>query len=198
MSKEIFKTLSKIDLKGKVEKKGRHGYISWANAWMMVKQQFPNAQRTIYEHEDTGLNYFSDGNTAYVKVGITIEGLEHVDMLPIMDYRNNSIKLDKITSMDVNTAIQRSTTKCIAMHGLGLEMWIGEDTMQTINNAPVTTAPPKEKKKVVLEVEDKNWSKVLKYIAQNKELGLSQIVKNLEVKYSIKAAVKKEMSKHIS
>tara|TARA_Y100000356_G_scaffold134729_1_gene144847 strand:- start:634 stop:1248 length:615 start_codon:yes stop_codon:yes gene_type:complete len=197
----IFKELSAVSIKGKTDKKGKFDYMSWATAWSMIKNEYPDAQRKVYECQETGLNFFTDGKTAYVKVGITINNLEHIDYLPVMDYRNNSITMEKITSMDVNTAIQRSTAKAIAMHGLGLSLWIGEDTIEVVKPQPKqqvskTSAPVKDTK-ITLDIGDNNWSKVLKYIASNKELGLPKIVKNLETKYNIKAVVKKELSKHI-
>jgi len=198
-NKNIFKELSSISIKGKTDKKGKFDYLSWATAWSMIKTQYPNAQRKVYESEHTGLNFFTDGKSAYVKVGITINEMEHIDYLPVMDYRNNSIPVEKVSSMDVNTAIQRSTAKAIAMHGLGLSLWIGEDTIQTTKptQAVSKTPVPKTPTKITLDIGDENWAKVLKYIGANKELGLPRIVKNLEVKYNIKAVVKKELSKQI-
>ena len=198
-TKNIFKDLVSISVKDKTEKKGKFSYLSWASAWSMLKIEHPTAQRVVYESEHTGLNFFTDGTTAYVKVGIIIEGMEHIDYLPVMDYRNNSIALAKITSMDVNTTIQRSTAKAIAMHGLGLSLWIGEDTMQTITpSAPQSKTPvPNKPTHVELNIGDENFAKVLKYVADNKDLGLPKIVKNLEVKYKIKPLVKKEISKYI-
>ena len=102
--------------------------------------------------------------------------------------------------MDVNTAIQRSTAKAIAMHGLGLSLWIGEDTIEVVK-APVkqkvSKTPTPDMTTITLDIGDNNWAKVLKYIGANKELGLPKIVKNLETKYNIKASVKRELSKHI-
>ncbi|NKC02121.1 MAG: DUF1071 domain-containing protein [Pseudomonadales bacterium] len=190
--KDIFKDLSSININDKVEKKGQHKYLSWAHAWTLAKQKFPEIQRVVYECESTGLNYFTDGNSAYVKVGITIKGLEHIDYLPVMDFRNNALPLDKVTSMEVNKTIQRSTTKAIAMHGLGLSLWSGEDIVQTTNEVT-----PKKEEKVELIINTDNWAKVLKYIASNKELGLPKIIKNLETKYNLKATIKKELSKHV-
>jgi hypothetical protein len=195
--KNIFKELSSISIKGKTDKKGKFDYLSWATAWSLIKSQHPDAQRKVYESEHTGLNFFTDGKTAYVKVGITINGMEHIDYLPVMDYRNNSIPIEKVSSMDVNTAIQRSTAKAIAMHGLGLSLWIGEDTIITTTTPVSKTPVPKKPTHVELNIGDENWVKVLNYIGSNKELGLPKIIKNLEVKYKIKAVVKKELSKAI-
>jgi len=197
--KNIFKELSSISVKDKTEKKGKFSYLSWATAWSMIKNEYPNAQRKVYESEHTGLNFFTDGKTAYVKVGIIINEMEHIDYLPVMDYRNNSISIDKVSSMDVNTAIQRSTAKAIAMHGLGLSLWIGEDTSLVVHTStPVSKNPvPSNPTHVELNIGDENFAKVLKYVADNKDLGLPKIVKNLEVKYKIKPLVKKEISKHI-
>ena len=188
-----FEELAKVNIKDKVEKKGNFDYLSWANAWAFVKLRYPNAQRNVYEDQSSGLNFFTDGRTAYVKVGITINEIEHIDYLPIIDFRNNSIRIEKITSMDVNTAIQRSTAKACAMHGLGLSLWVGEDVISA------TSKPIPQQKTVTYEltIEDDNWEKVLKYVVANKELGLTKIVKNLSTKYKITTSVKKELGKHI-
>jgi hypothetical protein len=190
--------LSAINVKQMAEKKGKFNYLSWANAWALLKENHPDANRTVYESEHTGLNYFTDGKTASVKVGITVwqdpEDIEHIDYLPIMDYRNNSIPLEKITSMDVNTAIQRSTAKAIAMHGLGISIFKGEDLVDIAK--PPAPAPAKPVH-ITLDIGDLHWDKVLNYVAANKKLGLPKIVAQLETKYKLKAVVKKELSKHL-
>ena len=122
-----YKELQTVDIGHLIEKKGNQDYLSWANAWNELKQVCPTAQRFVYENEQ-GLPYFTDGRTAMVKVGIIVNDVEHIDYLPIMDYRNNSIPLDKVTTFDIVKTIQRSTVKAIALHGLGLNLWIGEDT----------------------------------------------------------------------
>jgi hypothetical protein len=192
-AKSIYQKLTEISIKSKVERKGNLDYLSWANAWDMLKKEHPTAQRKVYESEHTGLNYFTDGKTAYVKVGITVGDMEHIDYLPVMDYRNNSISLDKVTSTDVNKTIQRSTAKAIAMHGLGLSLWTGEDVPELQAPAP----QPTKMKSITLNIGDDNWVKVLKYVADNKELGLTKIVEQLKKKYSITAPVKKEIGAQI-
>ena len=122
----VFKTLNAINCNEHVEKKGNLTYLSWAWAWKIVKSIYPSAQYTIYENPE-GWNYFTDGRTAWVKTGVTIEGLEHIEYLPVMDSRNQSIPYAEVTSFDVNRSIQRSLTKACARHGLGLYIYAGED-----------------------------------------------------------------------
>ena len=74
-----------------------------------------------------GCNYFTDGRTAWVKVAIEIRGIKHTATLPIMDYRNNSIALDRITSRDVNDAQKRCLVKCACYHGLGTSVFCKAD-----------------------------------------------------------------------
>ena len=122
----VFDNLSVINVNDKKKKKNNLDYLSWAFAWSEVKKAYPEANSKVYENEQ-GLNYHTDGRTAWVKVGMTIEGLEHIEYLPVMDYRNQSIPLEKLTSMDVNKAIQRGLVKAIARHGLGLYIYANED-----------------------------------------------------------------------
>lgn len=121
-----FEMLQSINCNGHTEKKGNLTYLSWAWAWQMVKKTFPEAYYTIYENAN-GLNYHTDGKTCWVKTGVTINGLEHIEYLPVMDNRNNSIPLERVVSTDINKAIQRSLTKACARHGLGLYIYAGED-----------------------------------------------------------------------
>ena len=121
-----FVRLNSINVNGKTEQKGNLTYLSWAWAWGEVKKLFPDAVYTIYEN-DRGWNYHTDGRTCWVKTGVTVNGIEHIEYLPVMDNRNNSIQADKVTSFDVNKAIQRSLTKAIGRHGLGLYIYAGED-----------------------------------------------------------------------
>lgn len=121
-----FTELFNINVNDKVEQKNGLSFLPWAYAWAEVKKKHPDAFYTIYETE-SGCNYHTDGRTCWVKTGVTIDGLEHLEYLPVMDFRNRSIPLEAVTSMDVNKAIQRSLTKCCARHGLGLYIYAGED-----------------------------------------------------------------------
>lgn len=128
-NKSVFDTLYEVDVNEHTEQKGGLTYLSWAWAWKEVKQKYPDANYTIYERDSEygAINYFTDGKTCWVKTGVTINGLEHIEYLPIMDYKNKSIPLEQVTSFDVNKTIQRSLTKAVARHGLGLYIYAGED-----------------------------------------------------------------------
>lgn len=121
-----FSVLNSINVNDKTEKKNGLTYLSWAWAWGEVKKRFPDATYTIYENGQ-GWNYHTDGRTCWVKTGVTVNGVEHIEELPVMDFKNRSISLENVTSFDVNKAIQRSLTKAVARHGLGLYIYAGED-----------------------------------------------------------------------
>lgn len=128
--KNVFETLNAINVSGKTEKKNSLTYLSWAYAWAEVKKLYPTAQYHVYERDTQQygpVNYFTDGKTCWVKVGVTIEGLEHVEMLPVMDYKNQAVPLAKVNSCLVNKSIQRAVTKACARHGLGLYVYARED-----------------------------------------------------------------------
>ena len=126
MSENYFVELNNINVNGKTEKKNGLTYLSWAWAWGEVKKLHPDATYTIYENAD-GLFYHTDGKTCWVKTGVTVNDVEHIEYLPVMDFKNRSIPVEQVTSFDVNKAIQRSLTKAVARHGLGLYIYAGED-----------------------------------------------------------------------
>lgn len=117
-------------------------YISWADAWDALKKIHPEAGYTIYTDE-RGIPYFSDASGCYVKVRVTVGDLEpggdfftpqkpnwgvgHEMVLPVLDHMNKPVKQAQIDSFQVNKAIMRCLAKAIAMHGLGLYVYRGED-----------------------------------------------------------------------
>lgn len=141
-----FQKMYSIDVSKWVEKKNGLSYVSWANAWGEIKKQHPDATYTIYENKD-GWNYHTDGRTCWVKTGMTVQGIEHIEYLPVMDHRNASISADKVTSFDVNKAIQRSLTKAAARHGLGLYIYAGEDLPDDGEEKPVPASKLSETQK---------------------------------------------------
>lgn len=121
-----FEELNAVNVNDKTEQKNGLTYLAWAYAWGEIKKRYPEASYVIYENAQ-GWNYHTDGRTCWVKTGVSIEGIEHIEELPVMNNRNQSIPLENVTSCDVNKAIQRSLTKACARHGLGLYIYAGED-----------------------------------------------------------------------
>lgn len=144
--KNYFTELNAINVSDKTEKKNGMTYLSWAWAWGELKKLHPDATYTVYENKD-GWLYHTDGSTCWVKTGVTVNGIENIEYLPVMDFRNNSIPADKVTSYDVNKAVQRSLTKAVARHGLGLYIYAGEDLPEGEEKPQErqTEKPPKAK-----------------------------------------------------
>lgn len=148
---QIFKDLNAIDLSGRIKKKLGLSYLSWAYAWETLRTKYPDAEYTFYTREvettesreivdtATGIKttitnkfkteypYFTDGKTCWVKVGVTICGIEEIEILAVMDNHQNSVPYATITSVAVNRALQRAFVKACARHGLGLYVYQGED-----------------------------------------------------------------------
>lgn len=161
MEKSLFEILNDIDVSKKVEEKNGLTYLSWAWAWGELKKVVPDANYTIYE-DSNGRPYFTDGKTCWVKTGVTARGLEHIEYLPIMDNRNRSIPLDDVTSFDVNKSIQRSLTKAVARHGLGLYIYAGEDLPESV--VKERFEPMTEEQKARLEELGAVWEKLFPYL----------------------------------
>ena len=171
-----FETLNNINVNDKTELRSGLTYLSWAWAWGELKKLHPMARYTIYENAD-GLLYHHDDKTCWVKTGVTVPvgdtELEHIEYLPVMDYRNKSIPIDNVTSFDVNKAIQRSLTKAVARHGLGLYIYAGEDLPEAEKEtAPVrqikASNKPEAKVTVITPEEIKTRNNILKALLQDK------------------------------
>ena len=111
--------LRKIDVNEHTEKKGNLTYLSWAWAVDILLQQDPLA---TWEYKEP----VKFGDTMMVFCTVTAFGKEMTSQLPVMDYKNKAIS--NPDSMAVNTAMQRCLAKAIALHGLGLYIYAGEDT----------------------------------------------------------------------
>lgn len=201
----VFATLSAINLNDKVEKKKDLTYLSWTYAWAEVKKHYPEAQYEVKFFE--GKPYIEDADLGYmVFTTVTIEGQTHMMWLPVMDGANKSMKseeytydtrygqktVEKASMFDINKTIMRCLVKNLAMFGLGIYIFAGEDLPEgdSIPTAQVTTNAKSD-----LVVGDANWSKVAKFVADNKQLTLDAVIQQLERKYTISSATKKELAK---
>jgi len=229
--KETFERLSAVNVNDKVEKKSNLTYLSWAYAWAEVKKACPDASYKVITDPTTQKPYFYDDRLGYmVMTEVTIDG-ETLEMwLPVMDGANKSMmdipytykgfawingkktevekKVDAATMFDINKTLMRCLTKNLAMFGLGLYIYAGEDLPETETKA--TQAPTRadvqsqtkqdapEPKLEELKKDTDNWNKVVKYVTANKPLGIEAIGKQLNRKYKMTAAIKKEIANLIS
>ena len=119
--------LLKINVNDHTEKKGGLTYLSWAWAWAEVLKYDPAATWCVHQYGPQGNEQpcMWIGETAMVHTSVTIKGLRRECMLPVMDNRNNALK--NPDARKVSDAIMRCMCKAIAMHGLGLYIYAGED-----------------------------------------------------------------------
>lgn len=112
-----WKKLSRINVDRGVEKKGKLDYLSWSYAWSSLMDEYPDS--TFYFGEPIT---YPDGSVM-VKAGVTVEGVTHEMQLPVMDHRNNAISGPN--ARDINDAQMRCLVKAIALHGVGIALYLG-------------------------------------------------------------------------
>ena len=128
-----FEDLYKVNVSDKTEKKGNLTYLSWCWAWAEFKKVYPDANYEVKKFN--GLPYVHDEKTGYmVYTSVTAEGLTYEMWLPVMDARNKTLKNAEM--FDINKTIMRCLTKNLAMFGLGLYIYAGEDLPEDEQKAP--------------------------------------------------------------
>lgn len=172
--KGIYETLRSIDVSDHIEKKNGLSYVSWAWAWDTLMKIYPKSSVRIERNPD-GRFWFDDGRTGWVEVAVTVtdgaETVERSELFPIMDYKNNSIPAEKITSFNANTAIQRATTKAIARHGLGLYVYAGEDLPPEMADSSSEAKKPEKQAETTPQMVTAGQLEALKKYAGNELLA---------------------------
>lgn len=199
-NKSVFERLSAINVNEYVEKKDGLTYLSWAWAWSVVKKECPDASYQILPTDyDEALGFMCHTQ-------VTIEGQTLEMWLPVMDGKNKSMKkhsyeyttkygvksVEAATTFDINKTIMRCLVKNLAMFGLGIYIFAGEDLPEVETSAPAP-APAKTKPStelIELVIGSDNWKSVVKYVNANKELGIGKIGQQLNRKYSMTNEVK--------
>jgi hypothetical protein len=128
-TKSVYQTLADVDCSNHIEKKGKFSYVSWAWAWALVKQNYPDAtfeKHVFTDNQNNPLPFMRDtkGYT-FVQTSVTIGGHTLSETFPVTDNRNQAIQHPN--AFEVNTALQRCLVKTLAFHGLGLSIYAGED-----------------------------------------------------------------------
>ena len=210
--KTVFERLSAINVNEHVEKKDNLTYLSWAWAWSETKRACPDATYKILETE------YDDALGFMCHTTVTIEG-ETLEMwLPVMDGKNKSMKktaysystrygdkqVEAATTFDINKTIMRCLVKNLAMFGLGIYIYAGEDLPEGEATQKVETKSTKLSAPAVgdalpdLKKGTANWDAVVKYVTDNKSLGIEKIGAQITRKYSINPALKKEIANLIN
>jgi hypothetical protein len=221
MEKTTFEKLSAINVNDKVEKKSGLTYLSWSYAWSETKRNCPDASYCIKGDPITQKPYFYDENLGYlVMTEVTIAGQTLEMWLPVMDGANKAMKataysyttrygeksVEAATMFDINKTIMRCLVKNLAMFGMGIYIYAGEDLPDTESTSTATITPVEANAasiNIVKELSDlkkgtDNWDNVVKYVTANKELGVVKIGQQLSRKYKISPALKKEIANLIS
>ncbi|MEI4718922.1 DUF1071 domain-containing protein [Bacillus cereus] len=123
ITENYFSKLAQIDCTEHVEKKGRFSYLSWAWAVKKLREVEPTATWEIKRFD--GVPYLKTDCGYFVEVEVTVQGLPLSQIHPILNNQNKPIA--EPNSFDINTSIQRCLVKAIALHGLGLYIYAGED-----------------------------------------------------------------------
>lgn len=198
-----FEKLSAINVNKFVEKKNGLTYLSWAFAWSETKKNCSDATYTIGETD------YDEATGFMCHTSVTIEG-ETLEMwLPVMDGKNKSMKkhrytyptrygdkeVEAATTFDINKTIMRCLVKNLAMFGLGIYIYAGEDL-------PVVEEPVSSKTQAivqegsslpVLDTKSDKWDAMKKFVVANKSLGYKKIVDKISIKYSISASIENEI-----
>ena len=201
-----FEKLSAINVNKHVEKKKDLTYLSWAWAWSEVKKACPDATYKIGETE------YDDALGFMCHTTVTIEG-ETLEMwLPVMDGANKSMlkrsytystrfgdkTVESATTFDINKTIMRCLVKNLAMFGMGIYIYAGEDLPESESTITKKVEPEVIKELPELQKGTEIWDAVVKYVTTNKALGIEKIGGQLVRKYKISPAIKKEIANLIN
>jgi hypothetical protein len=129
----FYTELAKIDVSKHVEKKGKFSYLSWAWAVDVLRTHDPEANWEVIRFD--GMPYMKTECGFFVEVAVTVKGITLSQIHPVLDNRNKPIT--QPNAFDINTSIQRCLVKAIALHGLGLYIYAGEDL--PTDNTPITS-----------------------------------------------------------
>lgn len=178
-SNDIFETLRKVNVNDYVEEKNGLKYLSWSDAWAEVRKRYECEYEVVKQPD--GKPYIFDENLGYmVYTKVTIEGLTYEMWLPVMDSNNKAMKakpytyktkygekrVEAASMFDVNKAIMRCLVKNLAMFGLGLYIYSGEDLPETDNSnepldikTPEIHEKPKQQNSTIKKLKLKNLKK---------------------------------------
>lgn len=173
--------LLKINVNEHTEKKGGLTYLSWAWAWAEVLKVDPKATWYPHTYGQDEVPFISmPGDTAMVSTVVTINGIARACFLPVMDNRNNAVK--NPDARKISDAIMRCMTKAIAMHGLGLYIYAGEDLPegQEESLVPALEASIEQAKQKRQGVMGATLPAVEAYLDENTKIALRKLAEKVK------------------
>ena len=197
-----FEKLYEINVNEKTEKKEGLTYLSWAWAWAEFKKVHPTATYEIKKF-DGGIPYAYDPNTGYmVYTSVTVDDLTHEMWLPVMDGHNKAMKsepytydtkykkgvrVEAATMFDVNKAIMRCLTKNLAMFGLGLYIYAGED-LPDVDEQPMSDDEKKAEIKRLLQETNSDTVKFLLSMSNHYKTEIKSVddMNRVQLEYGLK------------
>lgn len=156
MQQNYFKTLSEVDVSDHIELKGQFSYLSWPFAVSQLRLADPTATWEVKRFN--GLPYMAAETGYFVEVAVTVQGITLSQIHPVLDADNIPIAMP--TSFDINTSIQRCLVKAIALHGIGLGLYTGEDLPKGASAPPKLTEVQQGKAKVPPKLSEEQQAKV--------------------------------------
>lgn len=139
MDSNYFAHLKKINVSAHLERKGDFAYLSWPYAVAQLRLADPTAAWEVRRFD--GLPYLKTGTGYFVEVAVTVQGITLSQIHPVLDGKNRPLL--EPTAFDINTSLQRCLVKAIALHGLGLYVYAGEDLPDGETGRPAAGVPPK-------------------------------------------------------
>ena len=124
-TKNYFTELDQVDVTRHIEKKGKFSYLSWAYAVRELKKRHPSATWVVHEYGEEGIPYVKTECGFFVKVTVTVDDIDATQVHPVLDHQNKTVTTPN--AFQINTSIQRCLAKAIALHGLGIHLYAGED-----------------------------------------------------------------------
>ncbi len=221
---DVYNALRIVDVTGHVEEKdtgkAKLKYLSWAWAWDEVRKRYPSASYSIVKNEH-GLPYFVDPQLGImVYTTVTIDGETHEMWLPVMDGSNSPMKLEPYsistkwgskpvaaaTMFDINKTVMRCLTKNLAMFGIGLALYAGEDLFDDIegNKGDAATKPEtrqatktvsKTQSQTTVKAQQEVTSQTAESNSENKLIELSEVIKLLDEKVKMMTATMDDKQK---
>ena len=168
----VFQKLKDVDISKLAEQKGKFDYLSWAHAVREMLKVFPEATWEVHEYDS--MPYMQTATGYYTKVSVTIDGLTRTQIHPVLDNKNQTI--DTPNAFQINTSIQRCLAKAIALHGLGLSLFAGEDLPDNI-----TDKQEKEFTKLANQVKDEKAKNAMLSALKGGRINESNYAKSLEL-----------------